>query len=111
MAADSAHPVWGLSPEVAWARTPAGDAVVMALDEGHPLLLSASGAVVWDVLMQDRTPEDDLTADPPAPLPESGVAAQVAEAFGLSPAEVGADVRAFLEMLESHGVLVRIPAA
>ena len=34
-----------------------------------------------------------------------------AEDDGLAPADVAADVHAFLEMLEAHGVLVRVRTA
>ena len=102
---------WAISPDIAWARTAGGQAAVMTLEAGQPLLLSASGDVIWDVLVGGRTPEDDLVADPPAPLSASDVTVQVAEAFGLDPADVAADVHAFLEMLEAHGVLVRVRTA
>ena len=102
---------WALAPDIGWARTAGGQAAVMMLDAGQPLLLSASGDVIWDVLVGGRTPEDDLVADPPAPLPTSDVTVQVADAFGLAPADVAADVHAFLEMLEAHGVLVRVRTA
>ena len=102
---------WALAPDIAWARTADGQAAVMTLEAGQPLLLSASGDVIWDVLVGGRTPEDDLVADPPVPLSTTDVTVQVAEAFGLAPADVAADVHAFLEMLEAHGVLVRMTTA
>ena len=102
---------WALAPDIAWARTADGQAAVMTLEAGQPLLLSASGDVIWDVLLGGRTPEDDLAADPPAPLSASDVTVQVADAFGLAPAGVAADVHVFLEMLEAHGVLVRVRTA
>ncbi|MEV0571675.1 PqqD family protein [Micrococcus luteus] len=102
---------WALTPDIAWARTPGGQAAVMTLGAGPPLLLSVSGDVIWDVLVGGRTPADDLVADPPAPLSTTDVTVQVAEAFGLAPADVTADVHAFLEMLEAHGVLVRVRTA
>ena len=102
---------WALAPDIAWARTAGGLAAVMTLDAGQPLLLSASGDVIWDVLVGGRTPEDDLVADPPAALPAGDVAVQVADAFSLAPSDVAADVHAFLEMLEAHGVLVRVRTA
>ena len=102
---------WALAPDIAWARTAGGQAVVMTLEAGQPLLLGASGDVIWDVLVGGRTPEDDLVADPPVPLSTTDVTVQVAEAFGLAPADVAADVHAFLEMLEAHGVLDRVASA
>ncbi|MFL0425460.1 PqqD family protein [Micrococcus luteus] len=102
---------WTLAPDIAWARTPSGQAAVMTLEAGQPLLLSTSGGVIWDALVGGRTPEDDLVADPPVPLSTTDVTAQVAEAFGLEPADVAADVHAFLEMLEAHGILVRVRTA
>lgn len=102
---------WALAPDIAWARTPGGQAAVMTLEAGQPLVLGASGDVIWDVLVGGRTPEDDLVADPPAPLSTTDVTVQVAEAFGLAPADVAADVHAFLEMLEAHGILVRVRTA
>ena len=102
---------WAISPDIAWARTAGGQAVVMTLEAGQPLLLSASGDVIWDVLVGGRTPDDDLVADPPTPLSTTTITVQVAEAFGLDPADVAADVHAFLEMLEAHGVLVRVRTA
>lgn len=102
---------WALAPDIAWARTADGQAAVMTLEAGQPLLLSASGHVIWDVLVGGRTPKDNLVADPPAPLSTTDVTVQVAEAFGLAPADVGADVHAFLDMLEAHGVLVRMTTA
>lgn len=102
---------WALAPDIAWALTDGGDAAVMHLEHGVPLLLSPTGHAVWDVLVGGRTPEDDLTADPPAPLSASDVTVQVADAFGLAPADVAADVHVFLEMLEAHGVLVRVRTA
>ena len=102
---------WALAPGIAWARIAGGQAAVMTLEAGQPLLLSTSGDVIWDVLVGGRTPEDDLVADPPAPLSTTDVTAQVADAFGLDPADVAADVHAFLEMLEAHGVLDRVRTA
>lgn len=102
---------WALAPDIAWARIAGGQAVVMTLEAGQPLLLSASGDVIWDVLVGGRTPDDDLVADPPTPLSTTTITVQVAEAFGLDPADVAADVHAFLEMLEAHGVLVRVRTA
>ena len=102
---------WALAPDIAWARIAGGQAVVMTLEAGQPLLLSASGDVIWDVLVGGRTPADDLVADPPVPLSTTDVTVQVAEAFGLAPADVAADVHAFLEMLEAHGILVRVRTA
>ena len=102
---------WAISPDIAWARTAGGQAAVMTLEAGQPLLLGASGNVIWDVLVGGRTPGDDLIADPPVPLSTTDVTVQVAEAFGLDPADVAADVHAFLEMLEAHGVLVRVRTA
>ena len=102
---------WAISPDIAWARTAGGQAAVMTLEAGQPLLLSASGDVIWDVLVGGRTPEDDLVADPPAPLSASDVTVQVADAFGLTPADVAAGLHAFLEMLEAHGVLDRVRTA
>ena len=102
---------WALAADIAWARTPGGQAAVMTLEAGQPLLLSTSGDVIWDVVVGGRTPEDDLLAHPPTPLSTTDVTAQVADAFGLAPADVAADVHAFLEMLEAHGVLVRVTSA
>ena len=102
---------WALAPDIAWARIVGGQAVVMTLEAGQPLLLSASGDGIWDVLVGGRTPADDLVADPPAPLSTTEVTVQVAEAFGLAPADVAADVHTFLEMLEAHGILVRVRTA
>ena len=102
---------WALAPDIAWARTAGGQTAVMTLEAGQPLLLSASGDVIWDVLVGGRTPDDDLVADPPTPLSTTTITVQVAEAFGLDPADVAADVHAFLEMLEAHGVLVRVRTA
>ena len=102
---------WALAPDIAWARTAGGQAAVMTLEAGQPLLLSPTGHAVWDVLVGGRTPQDDLAADPPAPLATTDVTVQVAEAFGLAPADVAADVHTFLEMLEAHGVLVRLRTA
>ena len=102
---------WALAPDIAWACTAGGQAAVMTLEAGQPLLLSASGDVIWEVLVGGRTPEDDLIADPPVPLSTTDVTVQVAEAFGLAPADVAADVHAFLEMLEAHGILVRVRTA
>ena len=102
---------WALAPDIAWARTAGGQTAVMTLEAGQPLLLSASGDVIWDVLVGGHTPEDDLVADPPAPLSASDIAVQVADAFELAPADVAADVHAFLEMLEAHGVVVRVRTA
>lgn len=102
---------WTLAPDIAWARTPGGQAAVMTLKAGQPLLLSTSGDVIWDVLVGGRTPQDDLAADPPAPLSTTDVTVQVADAFELAPADVAPDVHAFLEMLEAHGVVVRVRTA
>lgn len=102
---------WALAPDIAWARIAGDQAAVMTLEAGQPLLLSTSGDVIWNVLVGGRTPEDDLVADPPAPLSASDVTVQVADAFGLAPADVAVDVHAFLEMLEAHGVLVRVRTA
>ena len=102
---------WALAPDIAWARTAGGQTAVMTLEAGQPLLLSASGDVIWDVLVGGRTPDDDLVADPPTPLSTTTITVQVAEAFGLAPADVAADVHTFLEMLEAHGVLDRVASA
>ena len=102
---------WALAPDIAWARIAGDQAAVMTLEAGQPLLLSTSGDVIWDVLVGGRTPDDDLVADPPTPLSTTTITVQVAEAFGLDPADVAADVHAFLEMLEAHGVLVRVRTA
>ena len=67
--------------------------------------------MIWDVLVGGRNPEDDLVADPPAPLSTTDITVQVAEAFGLAPADVAADVHTFLEKLEAHGVLDRVASA
>ena len=93
---------WALAPDIAWARTAGGQAVVMTLEAGQPLLLSASGDVIWDVLVGGRTPDDDLVADPPTPLSTTTITVQVAEAFGLDPADVAADVHAFLAVSYTH---------
>lgn len=110
----SAHPptsaggrAWAVAPATAWTHTEGGDVVVMPLASGIPLRVSATGSVVWDVLVGGRTPEDDLAADPPTPVSEAALTAEVAAAFGLGPAEVSEGVRDFLSLLERHGVLER----
>ena len=37
---------WAISPDIAWARTAGGQAAVMTLEAGQPLLLSASGILL-----------------------------------------------------------------
>lgn len=111
MAAEHSPASWALAGDVAWARTPDGQAAVMTCEAGQPLLLSPSGEAVWDVLVDGRTPEDDLSADPPAPLTQTQVVGRVAASFGLAPGDVADDVLAFLAALADHGVLTRAPAA
>ena len=48
---------WALAPDIAWARTADGQAAVMTLEAGQPLLLSASGHVIWDVSGVLRPPQ------------------------------------------------------
>lgn len=109
MAADPRSPRWAPAPAVAWETVPDGGAVVMALTTGVPLLLSPSGGLIWDVLLGHRTPAEDLGAHPPAPLTAEEVAAGVAELVGLEAQDLAGDVRAFLQMLAGHGVVVTLP--
>lgn len=100
---------WRVAPTTAWVRSGEHQVTVMDLDEGNPQVLSPTGSAVWELLLDGRTPEDDLAADPPKPVEEEALCGAVAEAFGVDVEVVAADTRAFLAMLAGHRLVV--PAA
>lgn len=69
---------------------------VAALPDGPPLVLEASAALIWECLPDTA---ELITAD--------AVAAQVAAVSSAEPAEIHADVVAFLDALVSYGVADR----
>jgi hypothetical protein len=73
--------------------------VVLHLDrlEELPVVLSGSGAAIWHAV----DAADDVT----------DTVGTVAEAFGVQPEDVEADVRAFLEDLAGRGLITRADGA
>lgn len=96
---------WAPSPTAAWTRTAEGLAVVMDVEHGVPLLLSASGTAIWDAVVDGRGPFEDLHSCPPRP--EMDIITAVAQSASGDVAEVAEDVITFLEDLVAHHVVNR----
>ena len=105
--AAAAPATWRVDSDTAWTRTADDDAVVMGMAEGIPLRLSATGSLVWEVLVEGRTPAEDIAAPPLTPWTEEDLVAEVARAAGMAPESIAPDVSAFLALLEQHGVVAR----
>ena len=99
---------WRVVPTTAWTRATDGTTVVMDMTSGIPLHLSATGSLVWDVLVADRSPEVALDEPPLTLLHEKDVVAEVAAAFDELPGTVETGVVAFLDQLADRGILERV---
>lgn len=86
---------WGIRPDVAW--TDSGDRIValaLADESATPVALEGSAAVVWSALATGRAPVTDIIA-------------RAAEAVGVEPETIAADVTGFLDDLESATLVDR----
>ncbi|SHL37296.1 Coenzyme PQQ synthesis protein D (PqqD) [Micrococcus luteus] len=79
--------------------------MVMDVEHGVPLLLSASGTAIWDAVVDGRGPFEDLNSCPPRP--EMDIITDVAQSASGDVAEVAEDVITFLEDLVAHHVVNR----
>lgn len=85
---------WQHGPQVAHVQA---ENRVVALDLVHapdaPQVLSPSAAAVWQAIDGQRSDE--------------AIVAEVADAYGVAPEEIAADVRQFLADLAASGLIVR----
>lgn len=103
---NTTSPLWQVDPTTAWTLADDGTAVLMDMASGLPLRLSPSGSVIWYVLVEGRTPHDEIATPPLRPLTQHEVAAEVAAAFGETPETVAPGVADFLGMLAERGILI-----
>ena len=102
---------WDLDPTTAWTRAEDEAVVVMDMATGVPLRLSPSGSIIWDILVRDRTPQDELACPPLPAVAEDVLVQEVAAAFGEASETVAPGVSAFLTMLAERGILIPHPPA
>jgi len=76
--------------DVLW-RVAGGHAVLLAPEAATPLVVTGSGAALWDVLGQ--------------PLPADAVATTLAQRHGVSVDDVRDDVERAMSELAAHGLL------
>ena len=100
---------WDLDPTTAWTRAEDEAVVVMDMATGVPLRLSPSGSVIWEILVGDRTPQDELACTPLPAVAEDALVDEVAVAFDEAPETVAPGVTAFLTMLAARGILMPHP--
>lgn len=85
---------WQHGPDVAYVQA---EARVVALDLIHapdlPQVLSPSAAAVWQAIDGQRS--------------DDAIVAEVADAYGVTPEAIAADVRQFLADLAATGLIVR----
>lgn len=81
---------WSRHPAALWRRS-AGRVVLLPPGDDEPVVLSATGAAIWEVLDRPRTTEQ-LTTD-------------LAEVFQADPARIRADVEPFLDELHARGAI------
>ena len=86
---------------------PDGDAAVMPFATNQPMTLSPVGALIWNVLVEDRSSDESMLEPPLTPLTTDQIVAAVAERVGEDPATVRDGVSAFLAQLETAGILSR----
>lgn len=99
---------WTVSPVCAWVEVPEeNDVAVMSFADNQPITLSPVGALIWNVLVGDRTSDESMLEPPLTPLAAEQVVAEVAARVGEQPETVSAGVTAFLEQLEAAGILSR----
>jgi hypothetical protein len=102
---------WTVSSTCAWVEVPVeNDVAVMSFAENRPITLSPVGALIWGVLVQDRTSDESLLEPPLTPLSTEEIVAEVAARVGEHPETVTAGVTSFLEQLEDAGILTRTRA-
>lgn len=99
--------LWKVASRCAWVELPGGDAVVMSFAMNQPITLSPIGALIWSVLLEDRTSDESMLEPPLTPLTSEQVVAEVAARVGEAPETVADGVIAFLEQLERAGILSR----
>lgn len=100
--------IWTVSPTCAWVEVPEEDDVaVMSFADSQPITLSPVGALIWSILVEDRTSDESMLEPPPAPLSTGQIVAETAEFVGEQPETVSAGVVSFLEQLEQAGILSR----
>lgn len=100
--------LWTVSPTCAWVEIPQdNDVAVMSFADHQPLTLSPVGALIWGVLVEDRTSDESMLEPPLAPLSTGQIITEVAARVGEQPETVSDGVTAFLEQLEWAGILSR----
>jgi hypothetical protein len=82
--ADGSSPRWRRHPRALWRRSGAR-VVVLPPAHDEPLLLEGSGSAIWELLE--------------SPIDETELIEVLADAAGEDPAEIGPQVRTFLEAL------------
>lgn len=96
---------WQVVPSTCWALADDGLAVVLPLQSGVPLRLSASGTVVWEALVRGSSPEEAVAEIARSPVTTAEVAAAAAAAVGARPDALADDVAAFCATLAAAGVI------
>ena len=102
----SRPPQWDLDPTTAWTRAEDEAVAVLEMATGVPLRLSPSASVIWEILVRDRTPQDELACAPLSAVAEDALVDEVAAAFDEAPETVAPGVTAFLTMLAERGILI-----
>jgi hypothetical protein len=85
---------WARADGVLWREVATG-VLLLAPNATEPLLLSGSGAAVWQVLAH--------------PVGEDELVQVLADAFGVGPDVVGSDVRPLLCDLADRDIVQRLP--
>lgn len=98
---------WSVSPACAWVELPDDDAAVMPFATDQPMTLSPAGALVWAVLVGDRSSDESMLEPPLDRLTTEQIVGEVAARVGEAPETVAPGVTGFLAQLESVGILSR----
>lgn len=85
---------WTRSPQVLWRRV-AGGVLLLAPRDAEPLLVTGSGAAVWELLE--------------SPLGVEELAERLAETFDVSTEEAAAGAAPFLADLVDRGIVTASP--
>ena len=100
--------LWTMRSDVAWVEIPQdSDVAVMSFADHQPLTLSPVGALIWSVLVEDRTSDVSMVDPPLTPLSTEQIITEVAARVGEQPETVSDGVTSFLEQLERAGILSR----
>lgn len=100
--------LWTVSPTCAWVEVPQDkDVAVMSFADHQPITLSPVGALIWSVLVEDRTSDVSMVDPPLTPLSTEQIITEVAARVGEQSETVSDGVTSFLEQLEQAGILSR----